>query len=260
MDKLIGLTYSPWTQRARWALEHCGVAYDYKEYLPIVGEPLLRLRSKQTGRATVPVLLTAAGPVVGSLSIARYAAEHGTRGLGDFAAIAPWSELSDAALAECRLRILRATLADDVGLSEGLAGLVPAPLRSALRFVARDTVGRLAKKYEDLAQHGRAREALTRTRAALQQSGGDFLLHTFSYADIAMVCALEMISPLAITTPPRGPATLRCWFDPLLAGEFADLLAWRERVISKVRPRYSQFPALRVAASGQVADGTLDMS
>ena len=71
---LIGLAYSPWTQRARWALDHHGIGYAFKHYLPTAGEPMLRLRTGNFfGRVSVPVLLTPHGAITDSLSIARHA-------------------------------------------------------------------------------------------------------------------------------------------------------------------------------------------
>ncbi len=35
---LIGESFSPWTKKARWALEYCGLAYDYQEYTSTLSE------------------------------------------------------------------------------------------------------------------------------------------------------------------------------------------------------------------------------
>ena len=43
---LYGLSLSPWTERARWALDHHGVAYDYHEHVPMLGEVLLRMKAR----------------------------------------------------------------------------------------------------------------------------------------------------------------------------------------------------------------------
>ena len=54
---LIHLPYSPWSQKARWALDHHGIAYRTQKYLPMLGEPYLRWRTgRWRRRATVPVL------------------------------------------------------------------------------------------------------------------------------------------------------------------------------------------------------------
>ncbi|HEY5851005.1 MAG TPA: glutathione S-transferase family protein [Lysobacter sp.] len=239
MDKalLVGESFSPWTQKARWALEACGVDFGYREYTPTLSEPWLRWRMRQwSGSVSVPVLLADAQLVRGSWDIARFAAHHtGDDRLGDFAATAPWNELSEAALAEARTRVVRCVLSDSQALDEASAAVLPRPLRKPLRFVARDAARRLDRKYRHLLVPGSLRIALERTRAGLQASGGDYLLGSFSYADIAMAVVLEGIAPVAKVEPPLGPATRRCWSDPLLAAEFEDLLRWRERLMALAR-------------------------
>jgi glutathione S-transferase len=229
---LVGEAFSPWTQKARWALDHCGVGYRYQEYVPMLSEPGLRLRMRQwSGRVSVPVLLDGRQVIRGSWDIARYAAGRaGDARLGDLAAVEPWNTLSEAALAEGRTRVVRSVLASPAALDEALAGIVARPLRPTFRFVARDAARRLDRKYAHLVVPGSIRRALERTRDGLREVGGDHLLGTFSYADIAMAVVLEVVAPAARIEPPLGPATKRCWTDPALAAEFEDLLRWRERI------------------------------
>lgn len=231
---LIGEAFSPWTQKARWALEVCAVDFAYREYTPTLSEPWLRWRMRQwSGPVSVPVLLAGSQVVRGSWDIARFAAASaGDDRLGDFNAIAPWNELSEAALAEARSRVVRCVLADPQALDEASASVLPQPLRQPLRFVARDAARRLERKYRHLLVPGSLRIALERTRAGLQASACDYLLGSFSYADITMAVVLEGIAPAATIEPPLGPATRHCWSDAAMATEFEDLLRWRERLVA----------------------------
>lgn len=236
---LIGESFSPWTQKARWALEYCGVEYRYSEYTPTLSEPALRWRLRQwSGRVSVPVLLVGRRAVRGSWEIARHAASQaGDDRLGDFARIEAWNDLGEAALAEVRTRVVRCVLDSPAALDEAMIGVVPRGLRGALRFVARDAARRLDRKYADLVA---LRRALQATREGLRAAGGDHLLGSFSYADIAMAVVLEAIAPIARTEPPLGAATRNCWSDPALAKEFADLLHWRSRLAASATAWYSQ--------------------
>ena len=68
---LIGESFSPWTQKAHWALEHCGVAHRYEEYVPTLHEPRLRWRMRQwSGPMSVPVLQAHGQWLRGSWAIA----------------------------------------------------------------------------------------------------------------------------------------------------------------------------------------------
>jgi glutathione S-transferase len=243
---LHGESFSPFTHKARWALEHCGVAYSYSEYIPTLSEPAMRVRLRQWGGAvSVPILFAGERVLRGSWDIARYAAEvTGDGRLGDFARIEPWNELSDRALCEGRTRVVRSVRQSTAALDEAVANVFPAWLVRPMRFVARDASARLDRKYAHLVQEGAMRQALLRVRDELARSGSDFLLGAFSYADIAMVSVLQMVDPVARCEPPLGPATLACWSEPTLAQEFADLLAWRARLISKSHPKFSQLQHL----------------
>ena len=243
---LVGESFSPWTQKARWALEYCGLPFAYREYTPTLSEPWLRWRMRQwSGAVSVPVLLTDVRVVRGSWDIARHADAHAGDGrLGDFAAIASWNELSEAALAEIRTRVVRGVLSSPPALDEALAGLLPAPLRTPLRFVARDAARRLDKKYQHLLIPGSLRRALERLREGLHRSGSGYLFDRFGYADIGMAVVLEGIAPSARTEPPLGPAHRRCWSDPQLADEFADLLDWRASLARSPATCYSQLSAI----------------
>jgi glutathione S-transferase len=129
MTELLGLPYSPWTEKARWALDARGVPYEFRHYQPLLGEPALRAKLRRLrGRVSVPVLTDDAGAVVGdSADIARWAdgrgegptffpAEHAD-------AIAEWVALSERALAAGRALALARVLEDD----EALLELVPDP-------------------------------------------------------------------------------------------------------------------------------------
>ena len=57
MPELLGLPYSPWSEKARWALDARRVPYREVTYAPLLGEPALRLKLKRwRGNVTVPVL------------------------------------------------------------------------------------------------------------------------------------------------------------------------------------------------------------
>ena len=104
MPELLGLPYSPWTEKARWALEARGITYEKRRYAPLTGELGLRRKlGKWSGVVSVPVLTDDDGRVIGdSADIARWADQHGTGPTmfpaGDEAAIEGFIALSDRGL------------------------------------------------------------------------------------------------------------------------------------------------------------------
>ena len=78
---VFGMSFSPWTYRARWALKLRGVSHRFKTYTPMIDEPRLRLVTKNfSGSLSVPVLLHGDLALTDSLDIVRYADRIGTRG------------------------------------------------------------------------------------------------------------------------------------------------------------------------------------
>jgi len=240
---LVGESFSPWTKKARWALEYCGVAYDYQEFTPTLSEPKLRWNLKQwTGTVSVPVLFVNEQVFRDSWEIARYANDvAGDKRLGAMDDIVRWNDLSEAALAEGRTQVVRCILENDQALEESIPDFIPKIMRGKMIFVARDAVRRLDRKYAHLAKPGAMHLALTQTRECLSRSDSDYLMPNFSYADIAMAVVLEVINPIAESDPELGPATQSCWSNEALAEEFKDLLDWRNRLASRVETTYSQF-------------------
>lgn len=240
---LVGESFSPWTQKARWALEYCGIAHRYEEYVPTLSEPGLRWRMRRwTGTVSVPVARVSGRWLHGSWAIACHAADacHDSR-LRPMEPAAHWNALSEAALAEGRTRVVRAIARDPEAQAASLPPFIPAGLRRAMRPAARATVRHLDRKYAPLAVPGSLRATLLETRRGLDAAGGDFLLGRFSYADIAMLVVLECVDPVARTRPPLADSVRRHWQDPALADEFPDLLEWRGRLLASPGLAGSQF-------------------
>ncbi|WP_239014942.1 glutathione S-transferase N-terminal domain-containing protein [Archangium violaceum] len=71
MRTLVGLGYSGWTEKARWAMDHHRLAYQYSEHIPLLGELRLRRHAPPGGRGTVPLLVEDSGITMGSYAIAQ---------------------------------------------------------------------------------------------------------------------------------------------------------------------------------------------
>lgn len=234
----IAMPASPWSEKARWALDHHRIEYVEKAYTPMLSEPALRWRLRRArGPITVPVLFAGDEACTDSYDIAHWAERRGAGAplfrRGDEAAIARWNQVSDSVMRAGRALVSFRIAADPQARSEALPDLVPRPLRRPLEPAARLGVRYLQKKHrfsdDEHASRAELRAHLAELRAALAD-GRHHLLGDFSYADIAMAAALEFVSPVDDRFMRLGPATRRAYTDLELAGELTDLIEWRDQL------------------------------
>jgi glutathione S-transferase len=241
--RLVVLPVSPWSERARWALDHHGLAYETRVHVPFLGERRLRRLSRiKQGRATVPVLIAPEGLLTSSWEIALYADRYGgsrplvTERMDE---VRRYNDLADRCMGAGRARVTAALLASPEALAETLPPQLPGWLRRVLRPVAALGTRWFARKYALRLSHDEStltafRETLLGLRADLARSS-PYLLGTFSYADIVMSLLLQAVVPVADRYIPLGPGMRRVWSEPALAAEFADLVAWRDELYARHR-------------------------
>jgi glutathione S-transferase len=240
MPELLGLPYSPWSEKARWALEARGIAYESKLYQPLLGELGLRRKlGKWRGIVSVPVLTDDDGRVIpDSADIARWADQRG-EGPVMFPAgadVERFIALADRGMAAGRALSLLRLLDDDEGIGE----MVPRKLRKlpGAPAMAKAGVARTLRKYRGMRDQEAARaalaEVLDEVRAAL--AGGKTLLGQFTFADVAVAQVLAFVEPPAFGLK-LGDATRRSFCDDVLRERFADLVAWRDALYEAHRPR-----------------------
>lgn len=245
--EFVSLIFSPWSEKARWALDHHRVAYKKTAFQPLLSEPGLKLRMRRFGKLSVPLLYDGERWITDSYDIARWADDHGEGDplQTDRPEVERFNALSERALEHARA----------IGLVRILdhktwaLGLVPKNLRPLLGPlalpVARNGIKRTLRKYNSLAiplDERRARfvDLLEELREALGD-GDDTteartLLDRFSYADIAVAQIFQMIEPKNIGGFRISSEGREGYRDPELAARFADLAAWRDALYRDHRP------------------------
>jgi glutathione S-transferase len=225
---------SPWSLKARCALRLRKVQVEERVYVPLVGEPALRLRmARFSGRVTVPVLFTDEGVLSDSFDIARYAERHGEGP----SLIAPAHAVAVEAFNASSERLLNAgRMCSMLRVAEDPAAALESLPRTTGKLLgqrgARAAVSAFNAKYGishggEIAATANMRHELMGLRAALSD-GRAYLLGDFSYADVAMALGLQLVMPLPDS--PMEAASQRAATHEVLAAEFADLLAWRDAV------------------------------
>ncbi|MEZ4332751.1 MAG: glutathione S-transferase family protein [Myxococcota bacterium] len=244
MLELTAIAFSPWSEKARWALDHHGCDYHEVPYAPVLGEWRLRWRLRRpVGRITVPVLRDGDRWLTDSLDIARHADSIG-RGPTLFperalAEILEWNRRSEAALAAGRAILMR-TWARTPELA---VAALPADLPQALRPLAlslgrRRLRGFMAKygiQEDDPAPDRVLRDALETLERTLE--GRLHLIgDRFTYADIAMALTLQQVRPVDPRHIPRLPGLPPAGMNvPELETRHARLFAWRDALYDRFR-------------------------
>ncbi|MBX3191160.1 MAG: glutathione S-transferase [Labilithrix sp.] len=239
MRTLHGLEQSPWTEKARWALDHHEIAYRYAEHLPVLGEIGLRLKAGKS-KVSVPLLVDEAATVMGSLEIARHADANGS-GAKLFPEgndeIGAWVELSDRIIGVGRAKVFEGLRTNRAAQREALPPFIPSALRGLFTPMTVSAAWFLAAKYRvardvDAQVAADLRPALEKVRSALADrkylAGG-----AFSFADVAIGASLHALRPHARSR--IGPATRHVWTQEALASEYEDLLDWRDALYEKHR-------------------------
>jgi glutathione S-transferase len=236
---LYAMPYSPWSERARWALLHHRLPFREVAHLPLVGELALRARVRRlTGKVSVPLLVDGDQVVMDSFHIARYVdtVGRGTRLIPEAhaATIAALNTRMDVVLDAGRARLLELAISDPAAALE----FVPAPLRALPFAVASSRLGFrfVARKYGT-----RLEGAMTELRAGFVEirkilAGKAFVFDAFTYADVLAATALEFLEPVEDRYVPLGPATRQGLSDSAMIAEFADLVAWRDALYAAHRP------------------------
>lgn len=232
---------SPWSEKARWALDHHGVPYRGIVHMPMLFEPVLRIMARDLRtKPTVPMLFDAGRVYRDSLQIARFAEETG-KGSPLFPSaqereILTWNDASDRLLNAARGRLMERLLLNKDALVEA----IPPPLSKlgpALAPVAKLGASFIVSKYATRGVPPAASEAAISSvleQASNALSRGEYLVgDSFTFADIAIASALGMIAPHA--RQPLGPASREVWCEPALAAAFPKLVEWRDHMIERHR-------------------------
>ncbi|MGZ3698251.1 MAG: glutathione S-transferase family protein [Bdellovibrionota bacterium] len=243
--KLIGLRYSPWTERARWALDHHGIPYRYEEHLLLFGMPKLRWElGDWKSEITLPILLEGRQRFGDSLEIARHADQLG-QGPKLFPAAAAETidelhRLSERALDAGRAALIYRLPLDPKAQKGSLPTFIPDWMRGMLRPLAHLGASYIRREFETQGRPyeqcvAELREALLKIRAA--RGGKKFLAAgQFTFADITAAVVLQLVEPVDFKFVPLNPAARPVWSQPELAREFSDLVNWRDELYL-ARPR-----------------------
>jgi glutathione S-transferase len=241
--QLFVLHVSPWSERARWALDHHGISYRLVQHAPFLGERRLRkVAGPSDGPVTVPVLVDGATVIRESWDIVVFADRRGNGTTlippdGEDE-IREWTRIVDVASGRGRAIVVGGMLRNPRALDESHPPAVPGFMRPLLRPITRYGTRWFGRKYgldlDDVEGPKKAvRECLLEMRARL--GGKPYMRAEFGYADIVSAGFLQAIAPVGDEYIRLGPGTREVWTQPELASEFVDLIRWRDELYREHR-------------------------
>jgi glutathione S-transferase len=244
MLELTAIAFSPWSEKARWALDHHRCDYRELAYEPIVGEYVLRWQMRRPfGRLTVPVLRDGDRWLTDSFNIARHAESIG-RGSPLFPEhrleeIGAWNRRSEAALAAGRAILMRSWGNTRELAIAALPDRIPEPLKPLFLPIGRQRLRAFMARYSIREGDLSPEAMLTAELDALEQAldGRRYLLDDgFTYADVAMALTLQQVQPVdpryIVRMAGLGPAGMNV---PELESRYAGLIAWRDDLYARHR-------------------------
>jgi glutathione S-transferase len=236
---LYSIEISPWSEKARWALDFYHLPYKKVEYLTLIMAPMLKLktlgRRKFTDKLTVPLLIDGSVVISESFDIAMYAeSKAGGNQLfpqNNIEKIRELDLLSERLLNIFRAEVFRRTKDNYQAKFERLK-FMPEKNRSSATPVVDFMIRFLEKKYP--VPSGES-TALLLQQVRSELGGRAYALNDFSYADITLAQAIQFVSPVANRYIELGDHQRQTMTNPELAIEFKDLVEWRDQLYEKHR-------------------------
>ena len=205
----------------------------------MITTPALRAKLRDfTAKVTVPIAFTADGVFRDSTDIARWA---NTVGEGsslfddDEEVTRSWVATAEDIASSGRVISTFEVARDPEAMRDNVPGFIPRHLRGASLPLVRLGAQYLRYKYDfddaDVADAERTmRAALERVANRLELS--EHLGTLFGWSDIAVASSLQFVSPHESWV--RFPrASRRCWTRHELAGDFEDVLQWRDDLLAR---------------------------
>ena len=206
----------------------------------MIGELSLRaMRRRLRKKITAPSMVLNNGTwLTDSWQIAAWADNEvkGTFFRGQVGLVSALNSASERFLSLLRPVVLDRMVSDyPLSLEENLPSLFPRALHRPLRSVGGVGIKFLLQKYE---RPNVDQEEIERLLGDFRRAIGDketVLEEGFSYADILIATALQMIKPVSRKYWSIGPATREAWTLEAYESQASDLLDWRDKTFETYR-------------------------
>lgn len=249
MGELYYLHLSPWSEKARWAMDLSNYNYTKINFTPMITTPIVRIRCRNfTRKVTAPTLISNQLCISDAYDIAQFVNNKNSGVHNPSVDLFPcelksqideFDNLSNQILQAGRALVCIRMKNHRGAKLMSLAPVIPSAIRPIMLPVA--TMGLYYFKAKYGFNWNKREEYIETMRLGLRKvkkqltNSGDYLLGKFTYADIAIAVTLQMIEPIGKKYIPLDSDTESCWKTPELKEEFFDLIEWRNRIYQKHR-------------------------
>lgn len=241
---LIGIRYSPWTERVRLVLRHHQLSYNYEEHTLLLGMPRLCWQMRRMSpNLTVPALIDGTNHLMDSFQIARYLDRLGqkSRLIPDqwIDLIAEFNVQAELGCSAVRVLMLERMKHSQEARLAALPDFVPTCLRPSLGGMAKLGMAYIRKEFSISAESSAQsrvdlKSFLVLLRRRLTQAGGKYIMGELSYADLIAVTVLQGVLPVSNRFLELKAPIRQIWTDEVFKIEFVDLLQWRDQIYEEL--------------------------
>jgi len=243
---LVDQAFSAWSEKARWVLDWKGVAFERREFIPMIDDRWLR---RISGQEEVPVLVRGGAALAGSTAIAlALEAERPERPLLPDdrrlrAEAIRWQDWAGDTLSPLgRIVLMGSLVADREAALTTVPPTAPAYARMFASIAVPLGLRQFMKAYEIdeekiAAAHATLPRHLESIAAALAPGRPYLVGDALTLADVAVASALILIAPPAEEWLPRpmAPALRRAFTSATSLARFPEVFAWRDDLYKRHR-------------------------
>lgn len=243
---LVYIPYSPWSEKARFALDYCGVEYTRKPFTLMLDDWSVRLKLKRPFKNfTIPILFLPNGQAIEDSCTLAQSLPEVSRTLfkpEHLSEILEINQLCERLLDAGRVLASQTVLHNRDAMLENIPPFVPKALRPYLLSIVHFGIYTLDQQFGVLAKDAKTQRELMhadllKLRTIIQNKRGPqgTLFESFSFGDIAAAGALHFIKPVQHPKIKISPHTRAAMTQTDFAQEFADLLQWRDQLYAQFR-------------------------
>jgi glutathione S-transferase len=238
-NTLYQITYSPWTEKARFSLDFNKVHFDTKEYHIMLSELPLKIKSnKILNKISVPLIKTFEGEwIQDSYEIAKWANQQNDEHdlFKQDKEVNYWNKKSDQLINWGRVQVINKSNECDELMIELMPDFFPNFLKRNLLFLGRIGSRYITFKHNVIDNQFQVEHLEVQLKEISCAIKSKYILKEFSFADMAIAASLQVIKPVKHSKVVLKDKTYKAYENLELSKKFPELIEWRDYIYQNYR-------------------------